>query len=371
MTNILVAYLLTLRERETALSISQSSDVSRSSSVEGKSASKALIGGTTFHFVFLGTVLWFIAGSYLDAWAHNNIPSLETFFTPWHGALYSGMLATAAVLFITILINHRRGASWSAAIPKGYDISALGVTLMFFAGIGDGFWHTLFGIEKNIDGVLSPTHIALMISITLIILGPYRALSSRKGALSKTDQTILVLTFTLLLALFTNITQAMITYTRLWPVTMPASNSDGQLLAVVSFVLQGLLLAGSTLVVLRRWRLPLGFFTFSLTVVAFGISFMQYQFVLDIPMGIISGLLLDISYYFLKPTFKRELQFRLFCVLLCSITPAVYLVLVRLIMGPLLWTIHLTIGSVVVCALFGWLLSYVAYPSASFTEAQE
>ena len=353
------------------MSISQSSDLSRSSSVEGKSAPKALIGGTTFHFLFLGPVTWLITGAYLDAWAHRNIPRLETFFTPWHGVLYSGMLAAAAVLFITVLINHRRGASWSAAIPTGYEISVLGVTLMFFAGIGDGFWHTLFGIEKNIDGVLSPTHIALMISVTMIILGPYRALSSHQGALSKTDQLILTLTFTLLLALFTNITQAMITYTRLWPLTTPASNSDGQLLAVISFVLQGLLLAGSALVVLRRWRLPLGLFTCSLTVVAIGISFIQYQFAMDIPMGIISGLLLDISYYFLKPTFKRELQFRLFCVLLCSVTPAVYLVLVRLIMGPLLWTIHLTIGSVVVCGLFGWLLSYIAYPSALLTEAQE
>ena len=353
------------------MSISQSSGLSRSSSVEGKSASKPLIGGTIFHFLFLGGAAWFIIGSYLDSWAHNNVPRLETFFTPWHGVLYSGMLVTAAVLFTTILINHRRGASWQEAIPVGYEISVFGVIMMFLAGIGDATWHTLFGIEKDFDGVLSPTHIALMISTGMIILGSYRALASRKGNLSKADQLILTLTFTLFLALVTNITQMATVYTRLWPLTMPASNSDGQLLSVVSFILQGLLLAGIVLVVLRRWRLPIGFFTCSLTAIAIGISFMQSQFVIDIPLGIISGLLLDISYYFLKPSFKRELQFRLFCVILCSVTPAVYLLLVRLIMGPLLWTIHLTIGSVVACGLFGWLLSYVAYPSVILTETQE
>ncbi len=354
-----------------ALSISQSSSVSRSSSVEAKSTPKALIGGTTFHFLFLGGVSWFIIGSYLDSWAHNNVPRLETFFTPWHAVLYSGMLATAAVLFITILINHRRGASWSAAIPTGYEISVFGVIMMFCAGIGDATWHTLFGIEKNFDGVLSPTHIALMISTGMIVLGPYRVLSSRKGELSKTDQLILMLAFTLFLALITNITQMTTAYTRLWPLTEPASNSDGQLLAAVSFILQGLLLAGAVLVVLRRWRLPRGLFTCSLTAVAIGMSFMQGQFVIDIPLGIICGLLLDISYHFLQPSFKRELQFRLFCMILCSVTPAVYLLLVRLVMGPLIWTIHLTIGSVVVCALFGWLLSYIAYPSALLSEAQK
>jgi hypothetical protein len=27
---------------------------------------------------------WFTLGLLLDAWAHNHLPELESFFTPWH-----------------------------------------------------------------------------------------------------------------------------------------------------------------------------------------------------------------------------------------------------------------------------------------------
>jgi hypothetical protein len=55
---------------------------------------------------------WLIGGLYLDGWAHNNIPSLETFFTPWHAVFYSGFLATLAVLGWGIGRNRAAGLSW-------------------------------------------------------------------------------------------------------------------------------------------------------------------------------------------------------------------------------------------------------------------
>ena len=36
--------------------------------------------------------------------------------------------------------------------------------LFFFCGIGDLLWHLAFGIEKNIDAELSPTHMGIVIS---------------------------------------------------------------------------------------------------------------------------------------------------------------------------------------------------------------
>lgn len=38
---------------------------------------------------------WLILALFSDGWAHFNVPELEGFFTPWHGALYSGFAATA------------------------------------------------------------------------------------------------------------------------------------------------------------------------------------------------------------------------------------------------------------------------------------
>src|SRR3546814_9388797 len=39
--------------------------------------------------------LWMVVGLFLDGWAHDNAKP-ESFFTPWHGVLYSGFAASAA-----------------------------------------------------------------------------------------------------------------------------------------------------------------------------------------------------------------------------------------------------------------------------------
>jgi hypothetical protein len=44
-----------------------------------------------FEWLVVISSLWIFAGLYLDGWAHNNIPEqIDSFFTPWHLALYSG-----------------------------------------------------------------------------------------------------------------------------------------------------------------------------------------------------------------------------------------------------------------------------------------
>jgi hypothetical protein len=39
--------------------------------------------------------VWFVAGLYLDGWAHNHGKVDNTFFTPWHAVFYSGYVAIA------------------------------------------------------------------------------------------------------------------------------------------------------------------------------------------------------------------------------------------------------------------------------------
>jgi hypothetical protein len=98
-------------------------------------------------------------------------------------------------------------------------------------------------------------------------------------------------------------------------------------------------------------------------------SFMKGQYLVDILAGVVSGLLLDICYQLLKPSSQREFQIRLFSVITACVMPLIYLSVVWLTIGPLIWSIHLIIGSVAVCAICGWLLSYVALPPALQTEA--
>ena len=59
----------------------------------------------------------------LDAWAHNNVPGLETFFTPWHAVFYSGFPPPPAwVLWTCPAPAVRRRPGPARAIPVGYGL---------------------------------------------------------------------------------------------------------------------------------------------------------------------------------------------------------------------------------------------------------
>src|SRR5206468_4254219 len=101
---------------------------------------------------------WVITGMVLDAWAHQNASRLETFFTPWHAVLYSGFAAVAAWM-ISKALAARRSRPFRTGVPVGYGLGLVGVAIFFLSGIGDGIWHTIFGIERNLEAALSPTHV--------------------------------------------------------------------------------------------------------------------------------------------------------------------------------------------------------------------
>lgn len=323
-------------------------------------AAKPLIGGKSFDAIFLIASFWLIGGTYADAWAHGHL-KLDTFFTPWHGVLYTGVLAVAAVLAGTIAINHRRGATWHKAIPTGYDLSVFGIFAMFFIGVGDGVWHTLFGIEQNTDAALSPTHLAAVVCITLAISGPYRALYQRKEQPSSLrDYLLLGVALAMPLGEISNYSQGAHPFDTFWPLTATIQQSQEQLFAIVSFVFQAIILTGLVLYTIRRWRLSFGFFTLVLTLVAIAMSFMRDHYIV-IMIALLAGVIIDTAYYLLKPTLKRPGQFRLFATIASAALFAVY-ILTMVIMGGVVWTIHMTVGSVVLTGITGWLLSYLVLP---------
>ena len=63
--------------------------------------------------------MWMIVGLFLDGWAHdNNRP--ETFFTPWHGVLYSGFAVAATAALVVARRSRRPDEPWWAAGPRGH-----------------------------------------------------------------------------------------------------------------------------------------------------------------------------------------------------------------------------------------------------------
>lgn len=109
---------------------------------------------------------WMIIGLHLDGWAHNTSKP-ETFFSPWHGILYSGF--GAAVIWFAL-----DGRKRDRVEPPGDRLMTLGLVLFVVGAFGDGVWHQIFGIEVNIEALLSPTHLLLLIGGFLMVTTPVR-----------------------------------------------------------------------------------------------------------------------------------------------------------------------------------------------------
>ncbi|MEO9170930.1 MAG: hypothetical protein ABI282_10720 [Candidatus Baltobacteraceae bacterium] len=129
--------------------------------------------------------VWISSGFFLDAWAHGHVP-VESFFTPYHGAFYSGMLAMLVVL--AAFLMRRKG------LPPGYRLAVLGFPIFLLAGVGDLLWHHLLGIEEGVDALLSPTHQCLGLGIFFLAAGPVRSvLADRANSTTFARQFPLVL----------------------------------------------------------------------------------------------------------------------------------------------------------------------------------
>src|SRR6266487_2307681 len=133
------------------------------------------LGG--WRFDWIATVLFalLIGGVYLDGWAHNHGRVDNSFFTPWHAVLYSGLTLVGMFLVVNLLLHHRKGYPWLEALPPGYGVSLLGGIVFGVAGVLDLIWHMLFVIEVSIQVLLSPTHLMLGLGAVLIVTGALRS----------------------------------------------------------------------------------------------------------------------------------------------------------------------------------------------------
>ncbi|GAC1367771.1 MAG: hypothetical protein PVS3B1_36940 [Ktedonobacteraceae bacterium] len=328
-------------------------------------SSSQLIHGRAFDVAMIAACGWLIIGGFLDAWAHNHIP-LETFFTPWHVVLYSGFLAVAVVMVGAVVINRVYGCSWDRSVPVGYELSLLAVPAFALGGVGDMLWHTFFGIEKSTDAILSPTHLVLMICFGVLMAGPFRALWRRsKAGLAQVDRLLAPVAMAMIVLIFSLITQELHPYYSFAPLNTFATQSSQQMLAIVGMILETIILMSIVLLALKRWQLPLGSFTFLLTINAIALSFMQDHY-LAIPMAAVAGLLVDILYQWLRPSVARVSELRIFAAAAPAILYLVYFLALSLTGSIVVWSIHLVAGSIIVSGITGWLLSYLLAPPQEY-----
>jgi len=117
-----------------------------------------------------------IAGMTLDGWAHAHGAVDNTFFTPWHAILYTGLFGSTAWYgwlsrqTISPVRAHRFGF---ALLP-----------IVAICGAADLAWHTIFGFELDIAAQMSPPHIVLASLIAALVALP-SAQRSSAGTLTR------------------------------------------------------------------------------------------------------------------------------------------------------------------------------------------
>ena len=127
--------------------------------------------------------LWLMVGLFIDGYVHNTRgDQLESFLTPWHGVLYSGFLASAVWIAWPALATQGGWRQRVAELPRGYGLGLLGVVIFAVGGLADSVWHTLLGIEVDLEALVSPPHLVLFVGAMLILTTPARAAWSRTGA---------------------------------------------------------------------------------------------------------------------------------------------------------------------------------------------
>lgn len=315
-----------------------------------------------YSWIITGLSLWLIGGIHLDAWAHHQF-ELETFFTPWHGVLYSGFLALAIVLSATFIRNLKQGHVWQEAMPAGYEFALLGVLIFLAGGLGDMLWHITFGIEVNIEALLSPTHLLLAVGGGLMITGPLRAAwwqtSPRVSWAALTSLALLLALLTFFTAYASPLSEGQ--FARgLAPTGAPASQYLSEAVGVAGILIQTVLMVGVLLLAIRRWTLPFGSLTLLLTLSTLLTVSVHADWSL-LPLATLTGLAGDALIHQWKPSAARRAAFRRLAFVLPVIFFSLYFATLAL-SGGLWWKIHVWAGAIVLSGIVGWLLSYAFVP---------
>lgn len=120
--------------------------------------------------------VWLMVGLFIDGYMHNTRgDQLESFLTPWHGVLYSGFLVSAVWISWPAFTATGPLRDRVAALPRGYGLGMLGAAVFAVGGILDSAWHTAFGIEVDIEALISPPHLILFCGAMLVLTTPARS----------------------------------------------------------------------------------------------------------------------------------------------------------------------------------------------------
>ena len=312
-----------------------------------------------FHWWITGAHLWIIAGLFLDGWHHIHGPDLETFFTPWHGLLYSGVGLAVVIIAEQMRRARRAGSSRREAVPPGYGLAAVGGVVFAAGGVLDMLWHEILGIEVGVEALLSPTHLTLAVAGVLVFGAPLRAAwgsaSSARGWNGLGPSVVSLMCIVALLAFFT---QYVSPITHLYPTLEAGPGENVDLLhaaGIAGIVIHSAIVTGALLIAALRWRLPRG----AATVIVAGSTLLMatqrgtYEL---LPAALLAGLLADVLLHRLQPSERGPAAVRIVAAAVPALLFTGYFITLA-VGGSLTWSVHLVTGGIALAAATGTFLS--------------
>ena len=321
----------------------------------------------------LGTTLfgiWLMLGVFADGYAHNNIRGLDSFFTPWHGILYSGFMATALWMAYVVLRYRKQGYVGLNAIPVGYDLGLLGAVLFGVGGVLDLIWHTVFGIEQDADALFSPVHLWLVSSAVLVLSSALRSNWAQNTPRAVAWKPF----FPTFLSFFSSL--SFITFIEMWFWAMAYPNHGAELLSrqgatvnslerlgIAQIFVNHFILIGAMLFLLRRWRPPFGTFTLVLGLnTALMSGMMGLPFPELIGLSFVSGLIADLLVLAWKPGPQRRSSFYAWAVVASLGIWGLHFLGVELFAKGTVLSLEKWSGTLLTTGLIGLLLALMVLP---------
>ncbi|MCG5215607.1 hypothetical protein [Streptosporangium sp. KLBMP 9127] len=320
--------------------------------------------------------VWFGIGLMIDAWAHSNLTELETFFTPWHAAFYSGFAAVSGWIIWQAWRNVRTGRQGLAAVPMGYLAGLVAIPGFAAFGFVDMMWHTFLGVETTIDILFSPSHLGLIVTMMIIVTTPLRSAwnAADLGARPSLGRLLPAL---LGLALATTLVSLFVSYGNAMQfgaagVVEAFSVLDGPEAGTLgaAMIITGVVLLAPVLLLVRRWHLPFGSVTLIYTV---GVLMPGAQTAFsNLPIlftFVAAGAASDLLIQWLRPSAGRRGAYWAFAGLSAFVTWSLYIVVASVAAGglpavPELWT-----GAPIVGGLIGLALGVLFLPNADTGRA--
>jgi hypothetical protein len=311
--------------------------------------------------MLLGT--WLLVGLVVDGWAHNNLQAMETFLTPWHALFYSGFVATAGWVLATAARARQPERSGLAAFPAGYGLAVVGVVVFAVGGAGDLTWHSVFGIEQDLEALFSPTHLLLFVGMALILSTPLRAVWSDPAELAAPGyrRFLPVLASA---ALVTVLVAFAFMYWVAFIQTIGVVHYDDSLLLdeVASVLATNLILLAPVLLLARRWRLPFGTATTIYGSVGVLLGAVDaYHLPAMVAASVLAGLAVDGLLRLLRPSASRPQRFWATGAVVPLVTWSVYFAVVAITLG-IGWSAALWTGTIAWACLLGLALSLLMLP---------